>query len=61
MNNITGKRNKDGSLTVHFGGDPKAMNYLPIMEGWNYIIRLYKPRKEILDGTWTFPAVQTVK
>jgi hypothetical protein len=25
------------------------------MEGWNYIVRLYRPRAEILDGTWTFP------
>jgi hypothetical protein len=23
--------------------------------GWNYIVRLYQPRKEILDGTWKFP------
>ncbi len=61
VNSITGKRNMDGSFTVHFGGDPKALNYLPIMEGWNYIVRLYQPRKEILDGTWTFPAVKKVK
>ncbi len=61
VNNVTGKPNKDGSFTVNFGGDPEAANYLHIMEGWNYIVRLYQPRKEILDGTWTFPAVQTVK
>ena len=61
VNNITGKRNKDGSFTVHFGGDPKALNYLPIMEGWNYIVRLYQPRNEILDGTWTFPNVVPVQ
>jgi len=61
MNNISGTPNKDGSFTIHFGGDPESVNYLPIMEGWNYIVRLYQPRKEILDGTWTFPAVQTVK
>jgi len=61
VNNITGKRNKDGSFTVHFGGDPKALNYLPIMEGWNYIVRFYQPHKEILDGTWTFPSVKKVK
>ena len=29
VNNVTGKRNKDGSMTIHFGGDPKAVNYLP--------------------------------
>ncbi len=58
VNSVTGKRNKDGSFTVHFGGDPKAPNYLPIMEGWNYIVRLYQPHKEIQDGTWTFPSVE---
>jgi len=58
VNNVTGKPNKDGSFTVHFGGDPKAPNYLHIMEGWNYIVRLYQPRKEILDGTWAFPAIK---
>ena len=61
VNSIAGTPNKDGSFTVHFGGDPESVNYLPIMEGWNYIVRLYQPRKEILDGTWTFPAVKAVK
>jgi len=37
------------------------VNFLPIMEGWNYIVRLYQPREEILDGTWTFPGVQPVE
>ena len=36
------------------------INCLPIMDGWNYIVRLYQPRKEIIDGTWTFPNVQMV-
>jgi hypothetical protein len=61
VNNITGTKNKDGSMTIHFGGDPKASNFLPIMDGWNYLIRLYQPRKEIIDGSWKFPAPQPVK
>jgi hypothetical protein len=61
VNNISGKPNSDGSFTIHFGGDPKSINYLPITEGWNYSVRLYQPRKEILDGTWTFPDVEPVK
>lgn len=55
VNNISGTPNKDGSFTIHFGGDPKSVNYLHIMEGWNYIVRLYQPRQEILDGKWVFP------
>ena len=61
INNVTGKRNKDGSMTIHFGGDPKAVNYLRTMPGWNYIVRLYRPRPEIVDGTWTFPEPMPVR
>jgi hypothetical protein len=61
INNVTGTKDKDGSVTIRFGGDPKQPNYLPIMDGWNYLIRLYQPHKEILDGKWKFPAVQPVK
>jgi len=57
MNNITGTPNEDGSFTIHFGGDPKNVNFLPITDGWNYAVRMYQPRKEILDGTWIFPDV----
>ena len=55
FNNVTAKKAKDGSVTIHFGGDPKADNFLPIVPGWNYIVRMYKPGPEILNGTWTFP------
>lgn len=58
VNNISGTPNPDGSFTIHFGGDPTSVNYLPIMEGWNYVVRLYQPRSEILDGTWVFPSVE---
>ena len=61
VNNITGKKNSDGSMTIHFGGDPKQDNFLPIMDGWNYLVRLYQPRKEIIDGSWKFPAPKPVK
>ena len=54
-NSNTAKKNADGSITIHFGGDPNADNYLEIMDGWNYLVRLYRPREEILNGTWTFP------
>ena len=61
VNNVTAKRNADGSITVHFGGDPAATNYLPITPGWNYVVRMYRPRKEVVDGTWKFPDAQPVK
>ena len=56
-NNVTAKPNADGSITIHFGGDPDQINYLPISEGWNYGIRMYEPGDEILNGSWTFPKI----
>jgi hypothetical protein len=61
LNNITATKTDDGSVEVQFGGcDGKIANCLPIMDGWNYMVRLYRPRAEILDGTWTFPEAQPV-
>lgn len=62
VNNIMGMPNSDGSFTVHFGGcEDYRMNCLPIMDGWNYTVRLYQPKEEILEGEWTFPEPQPVK
>ncbi len=61
LNNVTAKKNKDGSTTIHFGGDPKAENYIPIVPGWQYIVRLYRPHKEILEGKWKFPTAVEAK
>lgn len=62
LNNITAKPDSDGSYTIQFGGcDGKTPNCLPIMQGWNYTVRLYRPRKDILDGTWKFPEAEVVK
>jgi len=56
FNNVTAQPNNDGSFTDHFGacGDGR-INCLPIKKGWNYAARMYEPRKQILDGDWTFP------
>ena len=50
----------DCGVTIHFGGDPKQSNYIPITKSGNYIARLYRPRAEILDGSWKFPEAQAV-
>lgn len=61
VNSVSGKRNADGSMTVHLGGcDDGRINCLPLVEGWNYTVRLYRPGPEILDGSWSFPDVQPV-
>ena len=59
VNSITAKEGPDGSVTIQFGGcDGKVTNCLPITQGWNYTVRLFLPRREILDGTWRFPEAQ---
>jgi hypothetical protein len=56
LNNITAKPSDDGSVTIQFGGyNGKTPNCLPVMPGWNYTVRLYRPRAEILAGKWLFP------
>jgi hypothetical protein len=58
VNSVTAARDGDGSVTIRFGGDVEpALNSLPITEGWNYLIRLYRPRREILSGEWKFPTI----
>jgi len=61
LNDVTAKKGKDGSYTIQFGGcDGKVTNCLPIVAGWNYTVRLYRPRTEILNGIWTFPKATPV-
>ncbi|MGI9520213.1 MAG: DUF1214 domain-containing protein, partial [Hyphomicrobiaceae bacterium] len=58
-NNVTAKPNDDGSITIHFGGcDDDRVNCIPITAGWNHAIRMYQPRAEIINGSWTFPEIQ---
>ena len=62
LNNITARKNTDGSVAVQFGGcDVRVPNCLPIMQGWNYTVRLFRPRAEILAGRWTFPEARAAQ
>ena len=61
VDDINAKKEVDGSVTIQFGGCSSAtINCVPITPGWSYTVRLYRPRKEILDGTWKFPGAQPV-
>jgi hypothetical protein len=59
LNNITAAKGSDGATVIQFGG-ADAVNLLPITDGWNYIVRLYRPRQQILDGSWTFPVAEPI-
>jgi hypothetical protein len=58
VNSVTGETNADGSVTVRFVAAADGVtppNAIVTPQGWNYLIRLYRPRAEILDGQWTPP------
>ncbi|HSS11926.1 MAG TPA: DUF1214 domain-containing protein [Acidimicrobiales bacterium] len=60
VNSITARPNYEGAITVYLGGcgDDRS-NCIPIMDGWNYLVRLYRPRRGILGGSWSFPTIGT--
>ena len=61
VNSITAKKSADGSVAMQFGGcDGKIPNCVPTTQGWNYMVRLYRPRDEILNGKWKVPEAKPV-
>jgi hypothetical protein len=57
------KLNDDGTFTAYFGsvdacGD-KA-NRVDAPEGWNFLMRIYRPGSSVLDGTYELPEVAPV-
>lgn len=62
VNNLTAARTANGAVTIQFGGCKRdILNCLPIMPGWNYDVRLYRPRAEVLSGAWSLPKPQPVE
>ena len=60
------KKNADGSLTLYIQnkspGPDKESNWLPAPNGGIYLVmRLYWPKKEMLDGKWDPPGVKRVE
>ena len=62
VNNITAQKNDDGSIDIQFGGcNGSHLNCIPITAGWNAAVRMYRPRREVLEATWHFPEPQPVE
>jgi hypothetical protein len=61
LNNLIARPSDDGSFAIQFGGcEAVIANCLPVPPNWNYLVRLYRPKSEILNGAWTFPEPQAV-
>jgi hypothetical protein len=62
LNSLTAKPGPDGAFDIQFGSCRKGtVNCLPIMAGWNYTVRLYRPRPEIVGGSWRPPEAAPVR
>ena len=62
LNSFTAQKSPDGTINIQFGRcDGKVPNCLPVAKGWNYTVRLFRPRAEILNGTWKFPEAEPVE
>ena len=64
LNSSSAKLNADGTFTVFFGskelcGD--VPNRLDVTPGWNFIFRVYRPGRSVLDGSYVLPAAKPVK
>ncbi|MGR3659567.1 MAG: DUF1214 domain-containing protein [Paracoccaceae bacterium] len=58
-NSVSADPNKDGTITLNFGGcEDDRVNCLPITPSWNYTVRFYEPQPAILDGDWSFPKIE---
>lgn len=57
------KLNDDGTFTVHYGskevcGD--VPNRLDVAEGWNFLMRVYRPGESVIDGKYEMPKATPV-
>ncbi|MCV2396140.1 DUF1254 domain-containing protein [Actinotalea sp. M2MS4P-6] len=56
FNSVTAAADDDGAVVIDLDTEDRGYrNHLYVMDGWNYAIRFYRPRAEILDGRWTPP------
>jgi hypothetical protein len=63
LNSSNVKLNPDGTFTAYFGsmGACGAVpNRLDVSEGWNFLMRIYRPGPSVLDGSYTLPKAQPI-
>jgi len=54
-------KNKDGSVTINFGGNKTATNYMETFDGWNITLRIYRPTEAYFSGKWKLPKLKLVE
>ena len=63
VNSSNVKLNADGTFTVYFGskelcGD--VQNRLDVTEGWNFLMRVYRPGASVLNGSYKLPKAEPI-
>lgn len=64
VNDRNVKLNNDGTFTVHFGSEEvfgDKPNRIDITEGWNFLMRVYRPGESILKREYKLPEVEAVR
>jgi hypothetical protein len=64
VNSSNVRLNADGTFTVHFGSKDACgdvPNRLDVSEGWNFLLRVYRPGPSVLDGSYTLPVAVPAK
>ena len=62
VNSSNVRLNANGTFTVYFGskgacGD--VPNRVDVRDGWNFLMRVYRPGQSVLDGSYTQPVAVT--
>ncbi len=55
--------NDDGTFTVYYGSKEACgdvPNRLDVTEGWNFLMRVYRPGQSVIDGKYKMPEVNPV-
>jgi len=58
------KLNADDSFTVFYGSQEfcgDVANRLEVTEGWNFLMRIYRPGASVLDGTYKLPKAEPIE
>jgi hypothetical protein len=61
LNSVTAQPDENGKVILNFSPERGNLTgYVYIMDGWNYVLRLYRPQASVLDKTWKPPTPQQV-
>ena len=61
LNSASVAPNEDGTVTVHYGSPEdcgaQPLNRLDITDGWNILMRVYRPGRAVIDGEYLLPEI----